>query len=832
MEKLTYVLLVMLLLLGGLALSSQKGPYPDLVYFNVRMSEDIALKDTAEGLTDIFMWGLSGPQIFGLDQATRDKLDLYAVPSGSWSLLMNPIPNKAPYVVEVGGKEYFNAFAIKDIRFAMNDLINRQYLVDEILGGAGTPAFTMATTGQPGTYRYNLLATKFGLTAEGNEARALEVIESSMQAAAALPENVGRLEKKDDGFWYFDNEPVTIKIAIRVDDPQGRLKEGDYIGDQLEKAGLKAERMYWDRIKCSNVVYGGDPAEFAYQMYTEGWGAGATRAFWEHIVAQMYAPWYGYMPGGMTEGFWNYEQDEIDEVTLKAYTGNFLTEEEYWELALRGLELGLEEAVRIYVVNQLDFFVANESRLKQRFAYGLGDGLNTWSIRTAVTDDRTLFITQFSAMGSLFMDAWDPIGTDGFDSVYSNYIAENLYDSAMFESPASAIPTPLRAVPVDVQTKARRNEEGDVVGDYEVPASAINYCPFNEAWLEVGEGNKSISMATYEFKFGKLHHGQPITVVDFLYAQAFQMEWANKESDDDLQYEQAYSSSLQSGLDTIIGWVLNEDNTITVYFNYNFPASKDRVASWGAPGISVSSSGHPVGCAWEIAEAMSLLVTEGSKSGTAYSITMDPAFTEVDAIAPACVKDIRAKLVEMKEKKHIPNYIKEFVDEEYVLGRYESAIEFIDDYGHAYISNGPFYLSKFDSTSNYMELRAFRDPDYPYEDTYWIEELKAIRMEIDSLETPAFVAKGSDLPVSVYVSEVTYPIDEAVPATTGKVTLSLIFGQETREFEAAMTEAGLFECVIPASAIEDLDPGSYDIMAIAELEGAIPASASTSIVIY
>jgi hypothetical protein len=26
-----------------------------------------------------------------------------------------------------------------------------------------------------------------------------------------------------------------------------------------------------------------------------------------------------------------------------------------WELALRGLELGLEEAVRIYVVNQLDF---------------------------------------------------------------------------------------------------------------------------------------------------------------------------------------------------------------------------------------------------------------------------------------------------------------------------------------------------------------------------------------------------------------------------------------------------------------------------------------------
>jgi peptide/nickel transport system substrate-binding protein len=46
----------------------------------------------------------------------------------------------------------------------------------------------MATKGQPGHVPLNLLATKFGFTAEGNEARALEVIESSMQAAANLPE--------------------------------------------------------------------------------------------------------------------------------------------------------------------------------------------------------------------------------------------------------------------------------------------------------------------------------------------------------------------------------------------------------------------------------------------------------------------------------------------------------------------------------------------------------------------------------------------------------------------------------------------------------------------
>ena len=133
---------------------------------------------------------------------------------------MNPIPNKAPYVVEVGGKEYFNAFAIRDIRFAMNDLINRQYLVDGF-SGAGTPAFTMASTGQPGTYRYNLLATlKFGLTAEGNGSKGFG---SHRELNASCSRTTGKCwQAGEEGrrFWYFDNEPVTIKIAIRVDDPR------------------------------------------------------------------------------------------------------------------------------------------------------------------------------------------------------------------------------------------------------------------------------------------------------------------------------------------------------------------------------------------------------------------------------------------------------------------------------------------------------------------------------------------------------------------------------------------------------------------------------------
>ncbi|HBR32993.1 MAG TPA: ABC transporter substrate-binding protein, partial [Firmicutes bacterium] len=330
------LLALTLFLLSGMVFAAEKGPIVDKVYFDVRMQQDIGIQDVAAGKSDVFYYGVEGPSIQGLDRATLDKLEIYSIPSGTWSLLLNPIPNAAPYTVEVDGKDYFNPLAIREVRFAINNLINRQYIVDEILGGAGGAMMTMATPGQPGTYRYNLIGSQLGLTAEGNEEQALKEINEALTAAAKLPALKGKLKEGKD-WWTFNGQPVTVKFAIRVDDPQGRVKEGEYVAQQIEKAKIKVERLMWDRAKCNNEVYGGNPAKYQWQIYTEGWGAGATRAWWEHIVAQMYAPWYGYMPGGAQPANWNYTNDQIDALTQKAYAGQCLTEEEYWETALEGL---------------------------------------------------------------------------------------------------------------------------------------------------------------------------------------------------------------------------------------------------------------------------------------------------------------------------------------------------------------------------------------------------------------------------------------------------------------------------------------------------------------
>ncbi|MCK4258147.1 MAG: hypothetical protein KAX49_04170 [Halanaerobiales bacterium] len=834
MKRSLTIFMIFVLLLTSLSVIAlaKKGPIVDKIYFDVRMKEEIGIQDTAAGNTDVFFYGLDGPQIMGLDQATLDKLELYTIPSGSWSLMLNPIPNKAPYTWTVEDKEYFNPFAIKEVRFALNWLIDRQYIVDEILGGAGGPMFTMATPGQPGTYKYNLVASRMGMTAEGDEEKALADIESAMVKASELPENKGKLVKTD-GWWSFNGEPISLQFLIRVDDPNGRVKEGEYVAQQLEKAGIKVERLLWDRVKAIKTAYYSNPADYLWHMYTEGWGAGATRAFWEHIVCQMYAPWYGYMAGGAEPSNWNYTNEKLNELTTKAYSGDFLTEDEYWETILEALELGLSDACRIYVAYSTDYYVANKESFNGRMAYGLGDGLNKWSMITANTDDGILRATQYSAKGGLFMGAWDPVGTDGFSDVYANNIAGVLYDASTFESPVSAVATSNRAIWSDVETKVGRDADGNVVGLIDVDPRAVKYDSVAKEWVEVGEGLTSMTTGTYEIRFSNFHHGISMSFADYMYANAFTEEWMNEDFEGDPYFDAEYESYVKPG-ETGVATVYDRKNQKFInFYDYNFPPSKERVAAHGAPSWTVSASGHAVGVTWEIVEAMGRMVAEGSVSDEIYSFSANKEGTvEVDVLRPTCVADIKAELVKMKEEAHVPASLRGIVKIREAIERYDAAIDFIADYGHAYISNGPFYLAKFDTVANYAEVRAFRDATYPFDSNHWTEVFKTPRLVIDEFDIPMMSEIGEDIQVTINVSSVIYPEDIASAATEGTVKVILITDNDEIEFVAEYVSPGVFEATIPSAKTAELAEGSYTVLAIASKEGAVPSNVSAMVIIY
>ncbi|MBE9593610.1 MAG: ABC transporter substrate-binding protein, partial [Proteobacteria bacterium] len=526
------------------------------------------------------------------------------------------------------------------------------------------------------------------------------------------------------------------------------------------------------------------------------------------------------------------ENDEIDRLTEKAYTGNFLTEEEYWDTVLEALDLALKDACRIYVAFQMDYYATNKAAFNNRMCYGLGDGLNEWSLITANTKNKELRITEYSAKGALFMSAWDPIGTEGFNDVYSLVIAQPLSERGSFESPASAIATPLRAIPYDVKTEVDRDEAGEVVGKIPVSPEAIKYDSAKKEWYKVSSGATAMSIGTYNYIFGNFHHGRPMTIANILYADAFVTEWINKDGEDDKYYDAAYEDYHRPDWEVGKGMTLNLDGTITNYFDYNFPPSKERVAANGAPQAYLS--GRYMILPWEIFEALAELVAVGSESGTVYSFTPGDGVEQVDLLRVSCVKDIRAKLAELKDNNHLPVSLKDYVTVEEAKAGYEAAVKWIDEKGHAFIGNGAFYLEKYDPATNYIELTAFRDPEYPFTPDYWPNKFATTTVRVDSVDVPAMYlrAKKEDMLIKVQVSEVLYPEGTAKIAEGGEVTAMLITPTEELSYKAKFLGAGLFEAIIPADDIKDLEDGSYTILVSASIEGAVPASAASSTVIY
>lgn len=824
MKKLLLVVLI-LCVVFSLGFSEIKGPYADKVYINTRMQEEIGLKDAAEGITDVFLYGVSGPTLYGMSQDDIDKLEIYSIPSGSWSLNLNNFPGVAPYQVEKDGKTLFNPFAITEVRFALNLLINRKYIVDEILGGAGFEMYCMATPGQPGTMKYNKVAEEFGFTPEGNEEKAIADITAAMEKAAALPENAGRLVKGAD-FWEFDGEPVTIGFLIRYDDPNGRVREGNYVADQIEKAGIKVDRLVWDRVKAIQTSYYSNPADYLWNIYTEGWGAGATRRYWEHIVAQMYAPWYGYMPGGATEENWNHSNPDLDMYTQDAFYGRYLTTDEYWEDALEGLRLGLKDALRIYVCAQTDFFTANKARFDRRFAYGLGDGVGDWMFVTGKTADGILNVTQFSAQGALFMSAWDPIGNDGFSDVYSTKISKTLIDAPMFESPVSGVQTEQRANYSDVVTDVIR-EGNKLVGQIHVPADAVKFDPVTDTWTPVGEGIMAYSKATFDFVFTKWHDETPMTLNDLLYFEAFRTEWSSKNDDNDKEYESAYASLVAEGQELIKGWVIDYDNeTITVYFDYNFPPSVARTASKGCPNFTVSAnSGTVCGVTWTIDEAIAQMILNGSESGIQYSISSDDEY-EIDILVPSHVADIKAKLRELHDTGHVPSALKNTMTVAEAKTAYANAIAFIEKMGHAYIGNGPFIITDYDPESNFMELTANRD--WAWSADYWMNKFAVPRIVINDFKVPTLIPSGKDFEVKVDLSKYVYP--SVTPEMPEEGSIEVFLGN-LEGIKGQITNSGAFVIEVPGSMTEELS-GTYEITVKAELEGSVPVEKTKNIIFW
>ena len=105
---------------------AEKNTFFDSVKFIQYLDENTALEEVRNGNLDLYYYRVSPDRL----ESFQDKkgLQVFDSSGGSYSILINPAES-----------EKFNPFSNKEVRFALNYLVDRKLIVNELIGGYGAP---------------------------------------------------------------------------------------------------------------------------------------------------------------------------------------------------------------------------------------------------------------------------------------------------------------------------------------------------------------------------------------------------------------------------------------------------------------------------------------------------------------------------------------------------------------------------------------------------------------------------------------------------------------------------------------------------------------------
>lgn len=742
------------------------GPAVDKLMFRA-FDVDRAPRDMEAGNMDLYM--------FSLKTAAADRLEgnpefsLYEAPASTVSLILNPAPSRTGDL---------NPFSITEVRRAMQYLMDREFIARDIYRGKAVPMLTHVS---PQDYDYLTvfdIEKRAGISYDPEYGREL--------IAEAMRENGATLE---GGVWTYDGRPIRVRLIGRVEDERRNI--ADMVRTELERAGFAVSVSYRTFAAAVLSVYSGDPQALEWHVYTEGWGRSAPTRYDFGTVNSMNAPWLGNMPGWQEIGFWQYENDELDALGKELFRGEFKSFQERNEIYRRMTELGLDESVRIWLVTAVNTFPARSN--VQGISPDLVAGMRSpWTLREAYVPGST----ELTA-GHLWVwterTTWNPVG--GIGDVYSSDIWRYLHDPPMWNHPFTGIPMPMRA-DYSVETTGP-------AGSLRVPSDAVLWDAAGDSWDPVGSGVRALSKVVFDYGkyFGsEWHHGEPITMADVVYSIAQSYELAYDR--DKARIETALSVTSRPFLETYKGFRIIDDRHLEVYVDY-WHFENNHIASYASPaGLSMP---------WELSAAMDDLVFEQRRA--AYS---DTAASRFNVPWVSLVMDRDARLVDRTLKRFISARVvpddvfdiggTSLVDEGRALSRYRAVSEWFEEYGHMVISNGPFYMTRYDPPAQYAELHAYRAAGYPFSPGDWnFGDPPLVTFDPVRART---ITPGTDATISIKVNG------------PGDLGLRYLFldpatGEVLSEGEAAEGPRGDFTVTLSGSVTRSLFPGLYELAVVA-----------------
>lgn len=692
---------------GDADLAARRGALVDEIVFTQESDAGKVVGLIERGSHHVFAQGITNATVF---HRLRDSERAgYEVAYGSSAeLTLNP----AGPVLANGELNPFHSPALRE---ALNWLVNRRHVAEEIFAGMAVPRVLPLNTAFPDYARLAGVARALELRYAHDPERAKRVIHREM-------ENLGASRR--DGRWFYQGKAVRLIVLIRSEDE--RKQVGDYIANLLEDAGFEVERHYRTAQEASRIWIAGDPQSGRWHVYTGAWISTVINRDQSDNLS------FYYTPRGRPEPLWQaYTPDpELDEIAERLQRRDYSDREERRRMMAQGIELALKDSVRIWLVDQINIGPrSSEVELAADLAGGIsGSWLWPYTLRFR---DRVGGRMVFAVPGIL-TEPWNPVA--GSNWIFDVMITRALDDSELLPDPFTGLYRPQRIerAEVTVQEDVAINRTHDwlsldTVARIQVPADTwIEWDSTAQRFVTAGEKYpQGVTARTrvrvyYEVDYfeHRWHDGSRVSLVDIVLPWILAFERADEDS---RLFDPGTVPNFEVLRRHFRGWrILSRSPLIIeIYSDQVYPDAEVTVAAR-------TPSAQP----WHILVPGILAEQTGE-----LAFTSDKAdrmqVNWMSLVAGPSLEILHRHLQSARKRNWIPyaGQLNELLVEGEAAARYEALTDWYAQREHFWVGNGPFYLHSVYPVERAVVLRRY--PDFPDPSDKW---LRFTRPPIPQLE--------------------------------------------------------------------------------------------------
>lgn len=786
---------------------TRKGAWVDEIVFSEQADGAVCIAQLQAGDVDVCADGNSSAEDFKTVQA--DPNLKYATSFGlNFGLLYNPIPTFADGRV--------NPFGNAKIREAMNMLVDRNYIVQELFGGLGTPKYTTLVGIFPDYARYIDVARAVEAKYAYNPEKAAEIISAEMEAMGAT--------KNADGKWEIDGKPVTLIFIIRSEWGTGF---GDYAANQLESIGFTVDRQYKTRAEASPIWARSEPTEGQWNLYTEGWintvisrDDGTNFGFYYTDFGGCCGLGVNFMnptDGGTSQEFYD--------VAQKLWNNEFANMEERGELFKQALYMSMENGYHTWLIDTQSFFpYRSDVTVAADLAGGIsGSRLYPYTLKLGDQEGGTARI----AMDDNFIDPWNPIGGSNFIS--DTMIGRATSDVASMPDPYTGLYWPQRVEKLSITAKEGLPitktldwvELNFEAGDIPVPADAwADWDAETQTFIPAGEGKTALVKVTWTypadlFDTVQWHDGSKLSVADFVMGMIMTFDPAKEASG---LYDESYVPTLEAYMATFKGVKIESTNPLVISTytdSYALDAEAFGSSWWPNYGYGPGAWHNltPAIMA-EVAGEIAFTTDKASAKEVEWTNFIDGPTLEIQ----------KKYLDQALAEGYIPfaPTLGQYITADEAKARYENLAKWYGDHGHFWIGTGPFYLDKVFTTEGNAVLK--RNENFPDFADKWARFAEPM-IPLAEVSGDGQVIIGQEASFDVFV---TYN-NEPYPAADMASVKYLIFDSNNNLIasgDAELVADGHYKVTLDAETTSKLEAGAnkLEIAAVSNLVS-IPAFA-------